>query len=112
MILKKEKYYKLLSSFILTSYIAFLLAASFHTHHISFYTYNSFSGNDGNLNEETAAVCIFNQISRPTYFYCNQDNFTLENISEFVFTPITFSTIHPVQSCLHSSGLRAPPEII
>ncbi len=112
MILKKEKYYRSFSSFILTAYIAFLLAASFHTHHISFYTYNSVSDGSANLNQEIASVCIFNQINRPTYFYCNQDNFTLENIGEFVFTPVIFNTVHPVKSCLHSSGLRAPPAII
>lgn len=106
----KRKYQKSFSSFILFAYTAFLIAATFHTHHIHFYSYDSVNNTDGIPSAEIASVCIFNQINRPTYFYCNQDSFTLEVVKVFVIAPTNFDHENVFRPVLHSAGLRAPPE--
>lgn len=107
----KNKYSKFLSTTILLIYFFFLSTASFHNHHIRYFSNISFSDNAADVQNNESLNCVFNQINRPTYFYCYTQSFTLEdNIEELaLFLPIN-SLFYRHQNNI-SVFLRAPPTI-
>ncbi|MHB8905170.1 MAG: hypothetical protein ACYC4T_00225 [Melioribacteraceae bacterium] len=112
MIIAQKKYFKMLTWFVLVVNIGFLFVASFHSHHIEYFSKSQFSKNIPNSNFVEPAVCLFNQINKPTYFFLNAEYSSFNFYKAEIFSPTPSYQFFHSRTLYSLSNLRAPPTVI
>ncbi len=107
----KRKYLKIWSAASLLVYVFFLFTAAFHSHHLEYFSNVTFTDKHAFSLDNEPLNCIFNQISRPTYFYSFTQPISLDNNTEVFVTLFPISELTLSQTYHSTVNLRAPPSI-